>query len=158
MEAWELGYGTSRFAHKSTCNLQCMPWTPVRHSSGNAWRSYSPPLAFAVHVGAARRVLSRKTVSVHNSPWQNRESVTVMDRRSFIIFLATSWIRSCCSCYFIFTSCPVRCLISRLLIIFCHSLTRVSVCQFVFVKRWNLLFFSKFWWNFDKFLDSTVCV
>lgn len=36
VEAWELGYGTSRFAHKSTCNLQCMPWTPVRHSSGNA--------------------------------------------------------------------------------------------------------------------------
>lgn len=36
VEVWELGYGTSRFAHKSTCNLQCMPWTPVRHSSGNA--------------------------------------------------------------------------------------------------------------------------
>lgn len=38
VEAWELGYGTSRFAHKSTCNLQCMPWTPARHSSGNAAR------------------------------------------------------------------------------------------------------------------------
>lgn len=31
-----MGTGASRFAHKSTCNLQCMPWTPVRHSSGNA--------------------------------------------------------------------------------------------------------------------------